>query len=417
MKGQASLEYIIIVGALLVILIPLFYYAANTSSESIKLSQAEDVVETLGRAADDVYLLSPGTKKYVWVSLPGSVQGVQLNGTEIALTFNIYGKTSDVTTTTKAPLTGQIPLRKGTYRIAVEHLDSGIVLIGEGNDTAAPNVVWKSPDGEACNPITLRATTDEAALCRFDTADESYDTMTFQMTGNALGHSSDQGVQAEGSFTYYVRCSDAFHNVMESSAVIGYSINNAVCTGDQQQNETDENETNETGTSLTDIGIDTAWYFKTNGNALATEDGGMVSWDVITPDLLDDNINTPATTYVVRTRNGWKYEGFVAHVNEGTGGYKKIVLYGRVRIIDTGPYILRVYPYKADGAINTTGYAEFSIPSSILNEKVKWVELDITSIAKTEDGFGWLRTRITALNNSAQDNNRFQFSELHYKVG
>ncbi|MBI4153119.1 hypothetical protein HY497_01230, partial [Candidatus Woesearchaeota archaeon] len=282
-------------------------------------------------------------------------------------------------------------------------------------DTTAPAIIWKSPSSAACNPVTLRANTDEAALCKFDVADNGYDTMAFQMEGSSIGHSYEQGVQAEGSYTYYVRCIDAFSNAMDSSAVIEYAITYASCSG-QGQNES-ENESAPAGTSLEDIGIDTAWYFKTNGNALATEDSAMVSWDVITADLLDDNVNTPATTNVIRTRNGWKYEGVVANVNEDTGSYTKVVLYGRVRIIDTSPFVLRVYPYKADGKINTSGYAEFSIQGSILNEKVKWVELDITDIAKTEGGFGWIRTRITALNNTAQDNSRFQFSELHYKVG
>jgi len=171
------------------------------------------------------------------------------------------------------------------------------------------------------------------------------------------------------------------------------------------------------GISLRDIGVDEAWYFKTDGQGLNTQDAGMASWNNITLDLLDDNVNTPATTSVLRTRQGEKYEGFVAKALEDSKSYTKIVLYGRVRIVDESPFFLRVYPYNQSGSINPSQYAEFSVNASILDEKVKWIELDITNIAKSEDNFGWLRVRVTAQNASAQENDRFQFSELHYKVG
>ncbi len=234
-RGQASLEYITIVGVLLVLLLPLFYYALNKSSENIKLSQAENTVNSIRNAADDVYALSPGTKKYVWVSIPGSVQSIQINASEISLTLGIFGKTSDITSRTKATIIGTIPIEKGTYRIPVELLDSGIVLIGSGNDSTPPVVTWKYPDGLACNPITLRATTNEPANCKFDSADSGYEQMEFQMSGSSLGHSYDLGVQSEGNYFYFVRCSDAFNNAMDTSAVINYSIDFIFCKGKEGQ--------------------------------------------------------------------------------------------------------------------------------------------------------------------------------------
>jgi len=238
-KAQSSMEYVILAGILLVVLTPLFYYAFNKSSENIKLSQAEDLVESLAKAADDVYALSPGTKKYVWVSTPGSVEEAQVDASEISVTISIFSGSSDITAVTKATITGEIPINKGTYRIPVEHLDSGVVLIGIGNDTTPPTITWTSPEGLTCNPVTLRTNTDEPTSCRFDTSDDSYENMNFQMTGSAIGHSHDLGVQSEGSYNYFVRCSDAFNNAMATSAVINYSINFSYCGEGQIANETD----------------------------------------------------------------------------------------------------------------------------------------------------------------------------------
>ena len=228
-RGQASFEYVILVGTLLVILIPLFYYAINQSTETIKLEQAEDTVYSLTKAADEIYSLGPGSKKYVWITIPGGVQSTQIVSTEIIMQISIFGETSDIISISNAPLSGEIPTNKGIYKIAVEHLESGIVLIGEGNDTTHPQIVWTSPSDLSCNPITLRATTDESANCNFDTTDQSYNTMTNSMEGSSLGHNYELGVQDQGNYTYFVRCSDAFNNIMNTSTTISYTINFTYC--------------------------------------------------------------------------------------------------------------------------------------------------------------------------------------------
>ncbi len=228
-KAQASMEYVMVMGIILVVLIPLMYYSLNTSSENIKSRQAEDAINSLSNAVDDVYALNPGTKKYVWISIPGGVQNTAVNSSEISLTLSIGGSKSDIFSTTKAKVTGQIPTQQGTYKIPVEHLESGVVLIGEGNDTQAPVVVWKSPEGATCNPVTLRANTNEPATCKFDSSDKNYSQMTFLMMGNSLGHNYELGVQNEGAYLYYVRCSDVFNNAMNTSAVINFTVNLQSC--------------------------------------------------------------------------------------------------------------------------------------------------------------------------------------------
>ncbi len=236
--GQASVEYVILVGILLVILIPLFYYAFTTSSEKVKLSQAESTVYSLATAADEVYALSPGTKKYVWISIPGGIESSVLNGSEITLRVHTSGGGSDYTAFSKSIIVGNIPTEKGVYRIPVELLESGIVQIGSAEDTEAPLIVWKSPNGDVCNPIILEATTNEAASCKAGVQDLPYFAMTFSMQGNSLGHNYNLGVQAEGAHWYYVRCADAFGNTMNYSAIINYSIDYISCSGIPSTNET-----------------------------------------------------------------------------------------------------------------------------------------------------------------------------------
>ena len=227
------MEYIILVGIFMVIVIPLFYYALTTSSENIKQSQAEETVSALALGADEIYALSPGSKKFVWISLPGSVSAVQMMGNEITLSFTIGGRETEATAFTKGSLVGQIKLEKGTYRVPIELLSSGAVQIGEANDTVAPRIVAAEPLGLACNPVVLRATTDEPSQCHFDQSDSTYHAMGQVMLGNSLGHSFTLGVLSAGNYQYYVRCADSFNNVMGSSAGINFSVNLSYCLGSQ----------------------------------------------------------------------------------------------------------------------------------------------------------------------------------------
>jgi uncharacterized protein (UPF0333 family) len=234
-NAQASLEYILLVSIILVVLIALFHYSSTTSGGKISYNQAEDAITSIAKAADDVYALSPGSKKLVWVSIPGGVSFSSVNGTEIMLRLNTAGGESDIWRRTKGAVVGTIPTTRGTYQIAVELLPSGIVQIGSGNDTSPPNIIFVSPQGASCNPVTLRANTDEPALCRFGNTDVSYELLETIMWGNALGHSYEHGVQSEGAYLYYVRCSDAFGNVMNSSTEIAYSIDIELCGGSQDE--------------------------------------------------------------------------------------------------------------------------------------------------------------------------------------
>ncbi|MBS3172316.1 class III signal peptide-containing protein [Candidatus Woesearchaeota archaeon] len=128
-KGQAAFEYMILVGALLVVLIPLFYYVSYYSSQNVKVEKLEDAVQTLGRTTDSLYSLGPGNKDYVIISLPGAISETKVSGTEILIKIDIFGDTSDFYYTTKGPVTGSIPTEQGNFEMEIEVLENGTVQI------------------------------------------------------------------------------------------------------------------------------------------------------------------------------------------------------------------------------------------------------------------------------------------------
>ncbi|MDI6738222.1 MAG: hypothetical protein QME12_06965 [Nanoarchaeota archaeon] len=230
-RGQVGLEYVMIVGAILLITIPLFFYALYETNYKVKLSQADDTVNTLANAADEMYSMGPGSKKYVWISLPSGVLSTSAMGKEVSLTVTMLGSASDFTASTKASLVGSFPSGKGTYRIAVESLESGFVRIGENyNDTSPPVILRhypKAAPGELACPgfVTLAVDTDEPSVCKYSNGTDAgnYSGMPFFFDGRGLTHVAPLYLQPNLDFAFYARCIDPFGNVMNSSTAILFS--------------------------------------------------------------------------------------------------------------------------------------------------------------------------------------------------
>ncbi|MBL7100755.1 MAG: hypothetical protein ISS23_02250 [Nanoarchaeota archaeon] len=228
-RGQISLEYIMIVGMILLVTIPLFFYAVYEATYKIRLNQADDAVNTLANSADTVYSLGPGSKKYVWVSIPSGVEYSFVNESEIQLTLSVFGGSSDIHASSKAVLVGSIPSGKGTYRIAVEALDSGRVRIGEiYTDNTPPTIIRVYPDpdpGQIICPgfVILGADTDEPASCKYnENSDGDYGSMSFEFEGRGFTHISTVYIESEQTSTFYARCQDPFNNTMDTGVKIEF---------------------------------------------------------------------------------------------------------------------------------------------------------------------------------------------------
>ena len=128
-RGQAAFEYMILVGALLVVLIPLFNYVSYYSAQNVKVEKLEDAVQSLGKTADTLYALGPGNKDYIWIELPGALRQTKVEGKEILITAHIFGDNSDFYYTTIGGVNGSIPPEKGRYKMVLEVSENGTVNI------------------------------------------------------------------------------------------------------------------------------------------------------------------------------------------------------------------------------------------------------------------------------------------------
>jgi|GEM_PF-1431512 len=141
LRGQASLEQIILIAVLLAFITAVFVLAANYSANTTGVLQAQDTVNQLTAAADFVYALGPNSKEYVTVYLPNGLSDWNITGKAIILTMQTTAGNTDVFSYSKANLVGALPAYGGTQKILVEYLPSGVVRIGEGSLYCSPPTI------------------------------------------------------------------------------------------------------------------------------------------------------------------------------------------------------------------------------------------------------------------------------------
>ena len=131
MKLQIAMEYLIIVGVVLVFLIPIWVYVTVSQNEALgdlSLSYARTAVEKLRSAADMVYSQGAPAKVRQNVYFPSGLEEAALQGSSVVLTVRTYAGLSNVSAVCKGNLTGALPQEEGNYLFTVEAIDHTVSI-------------------------------------------------------------------------------------------------------------------------------------------------------------------------------------------------------------------------------------------------------------------------------------------------
>ena len=134
-KSQVSVEYFIIFGTLLVFLVSTVSYFMQTVPEEIRVKQATDVVNKISKVADTVYVVGPGTERFIYVYVPSGVQSITFAnfpdsvGGEISLSLSYEGRTIELIAITKGNIMGHIDTGKTLYKLHIQTTEERIVNI------------------------------------------------------------------------------------------------------------------------------------------------------------------------------------------------------------------------------------------------------------------------------------------------
>ena len=128
-KGQAGIEYIMLTAVLLIFLIPTVNYALQTATLNVRLSQLENVVKRVSKAADAVAAGGPGATEIVIITMPSGVVGTYVNNSQILINVSLFGIQPYVVGFTKVNVSGNLPTIAGTYKMYVKAVSNREVLI------------------------------------------------------------------------------------------------------------------------------------------------------------------------------------------------------------------------------------------------------------------------------------------------
>lgn len=131
-RGQASVEYLILIGVMLAFLIPLFYYSLSEITNNLKISQADNAVNLIAGKIDNVYSLGSGNREKLKVTIPRGTASLEIiENKTVELKLLVFGNQTEIFKTTKATnIQGSLPKNPGTYFFIIESLENGEVKVG-----------------------------------------------------------------------------------------------------------------------------------------------------------------------------------------------------------------------------------------------------------------------------------------------
>ena len=123
-KAQFSIEYLIMMGFTLLLIIPTIIIFANESTNiksDIALSQINKVALKLSEKAEEVYYQGAPSRTTIRTNLPSGIENISISGKDIVFIYSGYGNsTITVIETAQVNVTGNISIRQGVHNILIK---------------------------------------------------------------------------------------------------------------------------------------------------------------------------------------------------------------------------------------------------------------------------------------------------------
>ncbi|MBU3957551.1 MAG: hypothetical protein KKB25_00570 [Nanoarchaeota archaeon] len=130
-KAQAALEYMMIIGMVLVILMPMVISIFQQIETVSRSRHAEIAALRISSTASNIYAQGPGAKSTINIFLPDGYSNMSyVSGNVILIKVYIPGGFNDVVKISTANLTGTLPADSGYKQITLEMLQNGTVMVG-----------------------------------------------------------------------------------------------------------------------------------------------------------------------------------------------------------------------------------------------------------------------------------------------
>ena len=124
------MEYVMIVGVLLLLLAPLVYYGVNQTRESVRYNEAQATLNTLTNTIESLNKLGPGNSKMVDIYIPPGVEEFSTNDTELYFVLESGRGSSYIESYTESDLTSDdLPTTEGDHKLLLTTEENNTVHI------------------------------------------------------------------------------------------------------------------------------------------------------------------------------------------------------------------------------------------------------------------------------------------------
>ena len=122
-NSQMSVEYMIIIGFVTVITIPLliiYYTFTQDSKDDISSAQIDQIAKTISDSAESVYYFGEPSQTNLKINMPDNVVLSNLSNNEIVFRIKTRTGEADIVQSTLFNITGSLPVKKGAYTVTIK---------------------------------------------------------------------------------------------------------------------------------------------------------------------------------------------------------------------------------------------------------------------------------------------------------
>jgi len=126
-SGQVSIEYMIIIGFVTVITIPLiiiYHSFIQESNDEITSTQVSQIAKKIVDAAESVYYMGEPSQTSLRVNIPGNVITANTSNYEVLFQIKTKSGVIDIIQSSSVNITGSLPTNRSTYIITVRAISN-----------------------------------------------------------------------------------------------------------------------------------------------------------------------------------------------------------------------------------------------------------------------------------------------------
>lgn len=130
-KAQVSMEYLVIVGFVAVIIIPMlliFYTYADRTEDAIISNQIQKISLKISDAAESMYYLGEPSRTRLKAYFPNNINNITIGNNEIVFIMHTKNGVDHIVVYTPIPIQGSLDTHRGYHNINVRSRGSYVEI-------------------------------------------------------------------------------------------------------------------------------------------------------------------------------------------------------------------------------------------------------------------------------------------------